>query len=173
MRGARVKRASLATPELHEIFSDAIGPQIVDVSDYTQKPFDIELIEPYRPLRVYLYNLVSGAGTSRPSEYKAVLRVPGQPVGRYGAFALDPDRDLLLAAYAGAEGVFVLWDANLHPRFKNGGNIQVTAKSVLSARETGASVQLRGLASGDRETVYLCQASRLWDTILRRLGVDP
>ncbi len=58
-----------------------------------------------------MYTLVGGVETKRPNEFKAILRVPGQAVGKYGAFDFSEDRLALLLAYRPELDVFVLWDA--------------------------------------------------------------
>ena len=82
---------------------------------------------------IYLYSLVVG-GKSRPGEFKAVLRVPGQVVGEYGTFDHSGSRLAVLAAYREDLDVFVLWDASLHERFKHGGNMQVKDSVVAQRR---------------------------------------
>ena len=93
-------------------------------------------------------------GKSRPGEFKAVLRVPGQVVGEYGTFDHSANRLALLAAYRDDLDVFVLWDASLHQRFKHGGNMQVKADAVQTAAAAGWAEQHRPLRSGVTEIVF-------------------
>jgi len=120
-------------------------------------------------LRVYAYNLVGGIGTVRDFEYKAVLRLRDHPVGEYRSFDHSGGRIALLVAYRDDLDVFVMWDSSLHPRFKNGGNIQVRTDTVMAAAATGHATQERRLTSGHRETVFACTSATLPETLLRRV----
>ena len=115
-----------------------------------------------------MYTLVIG-GANRPNEFKAVLRVPGQEVGRYGSFDHSGDRLALLVGYRDDLDVFVLWDASLHAKFKNGGNIQVRDSTVHRAAAVGRSDQMRVLSSGVRELVIACNSRQLSNAIVDRV----
>ena len=162
---------SLATSELHEAFLRPFGGRVVRASDSSKKPLSVDLAPPLpRCLRVYMYNLVGGRPTVRGAEYKAVLRVPGQRVGEYGAFDHGDGRLALVVGYAENLDVFVLWDASLHPRFKNGGNIQVKAATVLNAAALGRSRQNRMLRlANTQETVLACRGDALAEVIHERV----
>ena len=161
---------SAATVRLHRAFLDALRGSVLAHGDLNTKPLDLNLALPLPPhLRLYLYSLVVG-GKSRPGEFKAVLRVPGQVVGEYGAFDHSGGRLAVLAAYHDDLDVFVLWDACLHERFKHGGNIQVKDTVVAQAAATGRAKQLRSLRSGITEIVFACRASSLSRTIVHRLA---
>jgi hypothetical protein len=156
--------------EVHRTFLDALGPGVLAHGDIQQKPLNVDLALPLPPrLRVYAYSLVSAAGTSRKNEYKAVLRISGQVVNTYASFDHSEDRFAIVAAYRQDLNVFVLWDASLHPRFKNGGNIQVKDTTVLNAAATGYEIQLRTLATGVTEVVIACIASNLRRAISERI----
>src|SRR5687768_18335551 len=108
------------TASLHGAFVGALAGAVVSHSDINSKPLTVDLALPNPPrLRVYMYTLVGGVGTVRPNEYKAVLRVPRQPVGAYDSFDHSDGRVALLVGYRADLDVFVLWDASLHPKFKN------------------------------------------------------
>lgn len=140
-------------------------------SELDRKPLDLDLDAPLPPrLRVYLYSLVGGVGTKRPSEYKANLRVPGQKQGEYGSFVHPSGRFVIVGAYRADLDVFVFWDAALHQRFKWAGNIQVHSDTVHRAAARGWAKQHRKLTSGSTELVIACQSSTLPDALSRRLG---
>jgi hypothetical protein len=152
---------SAVTERLHQAFLDALAGHVVAHGDVAAKPLDVDLALPLpQRLRVYLYSLVVG-GKSRPGEFKAVLRVPGQVVGEYGTFDHSGDRLAVLAAYREDLDVFVLWDASLHERFKHGGNMQVKDTVVESAAATGWAEQRRPLRSGITEIVFACRSKSL------------
>lgn len=132
----------------------------------------VDLALPLPPhLRVYMYNLVGSAGTTRSQEYKAVLRLPGQASG-YRSFDNSGGRLALVVGYEDALDVFVLWDSSLHPRFTNGFNIQVHSETVMKAASTGYAEQQRRLVTlRTIETVLACRSARLVDTVERRVAL--
>lgn len=163
---------SLVTRALHESFLAPLADAVISHSDVSEKPLELDLRLPAPPrLRVYMYSLVDGSGSSRPNEYKAVLRVPGQQVGAYGSFDHSGGRFVIVVAYWVALDVFVLWDASMHARFKNGGNIQVKHDTVHNAAGAGASHQSRTLASGGAEVVIACQSPYLLDALNERIAL--
>ena len=109
----------------HERFLEALGDRVLGHGDLDTKPLDVDLAPPLpTAVRLYMFSLVEG-GASRPHEYKAVLRVPGQRVGEYASFEHGGHRLAVLCAYRDDLGVFVVWDASLHPQFKQGGNVRI------------------------------------------------
>ncbi|MES2326287.1 MAG: hypothetical protein V4499_03005, partial [Pseudomonadota bacterium] len=103
-------------------------------------------------------------------EYKVVLRTPGQPLNQYGTFDHSDGRFTIVGGYDATLDVFVLWDAVLHPRFKNGGNLQVRDEAVRTAAAIGGAEQVRNLSSGQRELVLACQSSTLSRAIAARMA---
>ena len=93
----------------------------------------------------------------------------GQPVGTYASFDSSGERFVLVIGYRPDLDVFVLWDAVLHPRFKNGGNIQVRGSVVHSAAALGRAEQVRLLPSGATELVIACQSPGLAKAIDDRI----
>ena len=159
------------TRALHESLLRPLGSLVIAHSDLGRKPLLLDLRLPWPPrLRLYMYSLVDGAGSQRPTEYKAVLRVPGQKPGDYGSFDHSGGRIALLVGYRADLDVFVLWDASLHPEFKNGGNIQVKHETVHNAAGSGRAEQSRTLASGSIEIVIACQSPELINAIDDRVA---
>ena len=159
------------TKDLHKAFLRPLEDATLYHSSIREKPLCVDLVLPNPPrLRVYMYTLVGGVGTVRPNEYKAVLRVPGQAVGAYDSFDHSAGRLALLVGYRADLDVFVLWDASLHPRFKNGGNIQVRDVTVLAAAASGRAEQRRPLLSGITEVVIACQSCNLPQAIDDRVA---
>jgi hypothetical protein len=157
-----VPRGSSITRALHQAFVAPLQSSLIACSDMAAKPLLLDLAFPNSArLRVYLYSLVHGAGERQRREYKVVLRTPGQPLNQYGTFDHSDGRFTIVAGYDATLDVFVLWDAVLHPRFKNGGNLQVRDEVVRTAAALGAAEQIRNLSSGHRELVLACQSSTL------------
>jgi hypothetical protein len=146
----------------------ALDGQVLAHGDLDKKPFELDLALPLpQRLRLYLYSLVVG-GKTRPGEFKAVLRVPGQIVGEYGTFDHSGGRLAVLAAHRDDLDVFVLWDASLHEKFKHGGNMQVKDTIVAQAAATGWAEQRRPLRSGITEVVFACRSGSLPRAITER-----
>ncbi|MGV9325248.1 hypothetical protein [Streptosporangium sandarakinum] len=155
----------------HNALLQALGDAVIWHSSWKDKPLCVDLALPNPPrLRVYMYSLVGGIGTVRPHEFKAVLRLRGQPVNEYASFDQSGSRFTLLVGYHEELDVFVLWDASLHPRFKNGTNIQVRDTTVLSAAAVGRAEQRRPLTSGVIEIVIACQTWNLTEAISDRVA---
>lgn len=169
---------SLRTPDLHRAFLMPFHDAASAKSSLRDKPLLVDLVGPHPPrLRVYMYNLVGGVGTKRDREYKAVLRLRGQKPRTYGSFDHSDGRVALLVAYRDDLDVFVLWDASLHPRFMNGGNIQVRTDTVMRAATEGFAQQRRRLVvTGATEIVVACQSWNLPAALDRRVeltgGID-
>ncbi|MEM7602347.1 MAG: hypothetical protein AAF357_13140, partial [Verrucomicrobiota bacterium] len=101
-------------------------------------------------------------GNSRPDEYKVVLRAPGQKRGEHASFSNSDGRLAVLVGYSEDFDVFVLWDASLHERFKNGTNTQVKDSTVSTAAATGWATQERWLRSvKSTELVIACRPSEI------------
>lgn len=165
-----VVRMTARTRRLHERFLTALDGCISFHSDPARKPLLIDLRppEPLR-LRIYMYSLVGGVGERARREYKVVLRVPSQRVGTYGAFDHTDNRFTTVIGYDASLDVFVLWDAALHPRFKNGGNLQVRDEVVRAAAATGTAEAVRILSGGAHEVVFACQTPGIRRTLRARI----
>jgi hypothetical protein len=158
------------TRRLHRALLEALHPCVAAHSDPGTKPLLIDLLPPEPlSLRIYMYSLVGGAGERARREYKVVLRVPAQNVGEYGVFDHSGDRFTTVIGYDADLDVFVLWDASLHPRFKNGGNLQVRDETVRFAAAAGAAQVTRRLSGGAQELVFACQTPRVKDAIRARI----
>lgn len=168
---APAQRGSAITVALHRAFIAPLESSVSWSSGIAAKPLLLDLTYPHPPrLRVYLYSLVHGAGERRRREYKVVLRTPGQPLNEYGVFDHSDDRFTIVAGYDATLDVFVLWDAVLHPRFKNGGNLQVRDEAVRTAAALGVAEQVRNLSTGQRELVLACQSATLPRALAARIA---
>ena len=157
------------TRELQQQFLRALAPLVLAHSDVDVKPLTVDLALPLPPrIRVYLYTLVEGGSRK---EFKAVLRVPGQAVDEYGSFDHSLGRIVLLVGYRADLDVFVLWDAGLHARFKNGGNIQVKDTTVYCAAALGRADQTRQLTTRAEEIVVACQSWTLKQAVIYRMAL--
>jgi hypothetical protein len=156
---------------LQETLLKALGDSVASHSEIAHKPLLVDLRPPEAlRLRIYMYSLVGGVGERARREYKVVLRVPAQSIGAYGAFDQSDDRFTTVIGYDVDLDVFVLWDASLHPRFKNGGNLQVRDEVVRAAAASGVAEAVRTLSSGAREVVFACQTPALRSALHARIA---
>lgn len=163
--------SALSTEDLHRAFLRPLASVVRWHSPLAEKPLSVDLALPLPPrLRVYMYSLIGGVGTVRPNEYKASLRLPGQPTNQYDSFDHSDDRFALVVAYRLDLDVFVFWDVSLHPRFTNGTNIQVRDTTVHTAAALGWAEQVRSLRNKSPEMVIACQSSSLTKAIDERIS---
>lgn len=149
----------------------ALREAVQSHSDVKKKPLLLDVVPPAPSrLRVYMYSLVSG-GESRPNEFKIVLRLPKQKVGQYGSFDYSDGRLAIVARYHPALNVFVFWDALLHPRFMQAGNMQVHRSIVFQAIGNGRADQLRRLSDGSFERVIVCRPAQVFEALVDRLAL--
>jgi len=159
------------TGRLNEALLLALGSSVAKHSDRARKPLLLDFAAPEAlRLRIYAYSLVGGVGERARREYKIVLRVPAQEVGAYGTFEQTADRFTTVVGYDVNLDVFVVWDASLHPRFKNGGNLQVRDEVVWAAAAEGSAKTVRILSSGAREAVFACRSATLRQTLRSRIA---
>lgn len=158
-----------STRAIHAAFLAAFNGRCSAESSINEKPLLVKMDLPLpSSVRVYAYSLVGGIGTRRDFEYKASLRLQNHPVGEYGFFDYSGGRVTLLLAHQSELRVWVLWDASLHQRVKNGGNIQVQTGTVMAALAGGIATQRRRLQGGVWETVIACTTPYLADAVIRR-----
>lgn len=161
----------LSTAQLSEIFVADLGERLVSYSPVEDKPIDIDLKSPMRPVRVYLYNLTKPPGGRSENEYKIQLIVPGQARGSRGNFDdSDSERFIIMAGYEQFFGVWVLWDAYLYQDFSWSRNVQIQAITLITANTRGIGEQTRQLKSGT-EVVIACSRKNLAFAIQRRFDM--
>jgi hypothetical protein len=154
----------LGTPTrtVNSYFLDRLGSAVREHSSLDSKPLLIDLKPPLpERLRVYAYSLVGGMGTVRSTEYKIVLRVPGQEPKTYGSFEHSGGRVVIVLGVQLDLDIFVMWDSSLHSRFMYAGNLQARSRTVYSALSNGLAVQRRDLTSGASEAVFACRGEAL------------
>jgi len=91
-------------------------------------------------VRLYLWTVTHVESQDRPEdEFKVQLIVPGQARSRQGRLTLS-HRATFLLGYSPDYGVFVGWEARLHPRFGFSTTVQVKEGTLDEARSTGWAV---------------------------------
>ena len=135
------KPKKLKKQELNRRFIEGLGGHVVWASDDDSAPLLIDICSnkdatgaEYR-LRAYLYNLTNPPGGRAADEYKAQIILPGQQKKERASLDYSDGRFPLLVAYAqeGEDGVFVLWDADMHNNIAFSSNIQVKSDAIIMA----------------------------------------
>ena len=163
--------------ELHSVLVDALDDRVVNVSDLSAKPLELELKEPLPSrVRAYVYNATRPPGGRPAGEHKVQLIVPGQVRGERGNFDISDDHTVLLVGYAAEESVFVLWDAGAYRDFGYSRNVQVKSRTLLNAFAGEIGLQERTLrprrGKTVRETVVAATAGRLDEAIELRVNLS-
>lgn len=130
------KPKRLKKSELNSLFIAGLGDQVKWHSAIENAPLLVDFKEPFSlKLRVYLYNCTNPPGGRSLDEYKIQIILPGQKRGDRGVLDFSDGRLPILAAYIqeGAEGVFVLWDADMHEDFSYSANMQVKSDVIIEA----------------------------------------
>lgn len=132
------KPKKLKKQELNKLFIGGLGDRVIWSSDEDSAPLLIDVSTntgaEYR-LRAYLFNLTNPPGGRAADEYKAQLILPGQKKKERASLDYSDGRLPLLVAYAqeGVDGVFVLWDADMHEDIAFSSNIQVKSDAIIMA----------------------------------------
>ena len=128
----------LKKQELNKIFLNGLKEYVIWSSEEDSAPLLIDIGTPsgaeYR-FRAYLFNLTNPPGGRAVDEYKAQLILPGQKKREKALLDYSGGRMPILAAYAqeGIDGVFVLWDADMHGKISFSSNIQVKSDAIIMA----------------------------------------
>lgn len=163
------------TTELHEIFLAALDEKVKIYSDIHEKPLMVELCHPFPlKLKVYLFNITNPPGGRQAGECKCQIILPGQKRGEKGHIDLEPDCMTLLIGFCTVtsninDGVFVIWDCNMHRTPAFSANIQVHISSLLEALTRGVFSQKK---RGNGEVIVLSTPNYLLDAIKMRFEID-
>ncbi len=168
------KRLSIS--ELNKMFLSDLGQDFYSISEITEKPL---LLSPQKNkeiiYKVYLYNCTNPPGGRTLDEYKIQLIIPEQKRGERGHLD-DSDGTIVLivgfAIYDSIEnGVWVIWDTNMHRDFAYSANLQVKMGSLIDSI-TKKVYYLKKTGNGENIVIsdrkHLIQAVRL----RRKLDID-
>ena len=128
----------LNTSELNCLFLSDLGHEFCALSEPAYKPL---ILSPKTnkeiKYKVYVYNCTNPPGGRTLDEYKIQLITPEQKRGERGHLD-DSDGTIILiagfAVYDSVEnGVWVLWDTNMHRDFAYSANLQVKMGSLIDS----------------------------------------
>lgn len=166
----RKKPPKLRKQELNRLFLDGLGSVVQYHSDDNSAPLLIDLKHPFSlKLRVYLFNCTNPPGGRALDEYKFQVILPGQIRGQRASMDYSGGRTPILAAYVneGADGVFVLWDANKHEDFSYSANMQVKSETIIKAFCTPLARSKRQ----NKEEIIAVRPQYLYEAIKCRIEI--
>jgi hypothetical protein len=151
----------LSVKDLHSAFVTDLDDRVTAFSEIGEKPIEVCLLPPMRPVRAYLFNLTKPPGGRSENEYKIQIILPGQARGSRGNFDFgNGDHFIMLGGYDSAFGVWVFWDAYIYHDFSYSRNVQVLASTLIAAAASGIGRQTRETKNGS-ETVIACSRRNL------------
>ena len=162
----------LKKQELNKVFLDGLGGYVKWSSEEDSAPLLIDVETQsgaeYR-LRAYLFNLTNPPGGRAADEYKAQLILPGQKKKQKASLDYSDGRMPILAAYAqeGADGIFVLWDADMHENISFSSNIQVKSDAIIMATYRKVVCSRRT----NNEIIVSARPQYLLDAIKERINI--
>lgn len=161
---------TLKPQELHKVFIEALQNEVVNHSDFEEKPLLVDLRPPLPSrIRVYLFNATHPPGGRTLGEHKIQLIVPGQNRGQRANFDDSDGRMVILAGYEAETEVFILWDSGMYPKFSYSRNVQVRAETIYCAFAGKIGEQERYIRSQGKEVVITARKEQLADALkLRR-----
>lgn len=164
------KSKRLTKQMLNRKFLDGLGDRMLWSSEATTVPLLVDLKPPLPlRLRVYLFNCTNPPGGRSPDEYKFQVILPRQQRGERGILDYSDGRMPILAAYVseGADGVFVLWDADKHEDFAYSANMQVKAEVIIKAQCSKLALSERN----NKEVIVAARSNYLYEAIQCRVAI--
>lgn len=164
----KVKR--LKKNDLNTLFINGLNGMVSAHSGLDSAPLLIDLAAPLSlKLRVYLFNCTNPPGGRALDEYKSQIILPRQKRGQRSKLDYSDGRTPILAAYVqeGADGVFVLWDADKHEDFSYSANMQVKSDVIIQALYTDVAAYTRK----NNEVILSSRPQHLYAAIKKRLEI--
>lgn len=160
--------------ELNQLIIGDLGNRVSWHSDLSSKTLLLNLTNPVRKLRIYVFNCTCPPGGRALDEYKIQMIIEGQRRGERGRIHMDDDRIPLIMGYAcpfadDYDGVYVLWDTSYHTEFAYSANLQCYLDPMLQALSDDVVVCYK---KGNREQIVVARRECLSKAIERRINLD-
>jgi hypothetical protein len=156
--------------ELHKIFITSLGGSVLETSDVSQRPLELDLIPPLpHKIRVYIYNLTHPPGGRTLGEHKIQIILPEHKQNKRAEFDNSGGRIVILAGYEPENRIFVLWDAGLYVNNPFSRNVQVKPEAVYEAFAGKISLQERNIRGQGKEIVVTCPRKKLPEALYLRM----
>ncbi len=163
-----------AKEQLNKLLLEDLGERVEWHSDLTSKTFLVDLKNPKRKLRIYVFNCTCPPGGRALDEYKIQMIIEGQKRGERGALDASDGRTVLIIGYASPfndviDGVYVIWDTNYHMEFAYSANLQCYLDPMLKALSEGVVTCYK---KGNREQIVVALRKNLSGAIERRIELN-
>lgn len=160
--------------KLHQMFIDDLGDRVAWHSNASDKTLLIDLINPRKKLRVYLFNCTCPPGGRALDEYKVQLIIEGQKRGERGHLNTSDDRFIIIAGFASPfsekeDGVYVMWDPSFHSEFAYSANLQCYLDPMLEALSNEVVTCFK---KGNKEEIVVALRKNLSAAVERRIDLD-
>lgn len=160
--------------QLHNMFIEDLGSRLDSHSDPASKVLLVDLKNPKRALKVYVFNCTCPPGGRALDEYKIQLIIDGQARGERGRFDDSDGRRILIVGYATPfsdenDGVYVIWDTDYHMEFAYSANLQCYLEPMLQSLSEDVVTCLK---HGNGEKIVVAQRTNLAKAIEQRIEID-
>ena len=165
----------LSQEALHTLLLSDLGKHISErCSDISKKPLLLNLNSYPVNLRIYLYNCTCPPGGRTPDEYKIQLILENQKRSERCQIDETDGRLVLLVGYAVPllsveDGVYVIWDTQMHINAAYSANLQVSLPHLLKALGAGIYTYIK---HGNGERMVLCDRQHVFEAIRKRKDWD-
>ena len=160
--------------QLNKMFIEDLGERVEWHSGLTSKTLLVDLINPRKKLRVYLFNCTCPPGGRALDEYKVQLIIEGQKRGERGRLDFSDERFVLISGFASPfadkkDGIYVMWDPMFHTEFAYSANLQCYLDPMLQAlSQDVVTCEKRG----NKETIVVAKRTKLSSAIEKRISMD-
>jgi hypothetical protein len=160
----------LSPKKLHERFIELIEDDVIQLSDISKKPLEVDLKQPLpSKIRLYIFNMTDPPGGRTLGEMKVQLILPGQQRGTRADFDTSDGRIVLLAGYNSFTDVFVFWDAGMYYNISYSRNVQAYTEAINEAIAGNIAEHKRKLWEGGWEISIAVRSDKLKEAIQRRV----
>ena len=166
--------AIFSKEHLNQMFLHDLGNRVVWHSDLSSKTLLVDLQNPKKKLRVYLFNCTCPPGGRALDEYKVQLIIEGQKRGERGHLDNSDDRFVLVVGFASPfaekeDGVYVMWDPLFHAEFAYSANLQCYLDPMLQAMTKDVVTCFK---KGNKEQIVVTLRKNLSKAVERRIDLD-
>lgn len=159
---------------LNQMFLSDLGNRVVWHSDLSSRTLLVDLINPKKKLRVYLFNCTCPPGGRALDEYKVQLIIEGQKRGERGHFDVSDGRFVLIVGFASPftdkeDGVYVMWTPAFHLDFAYSANLQCYLDPMLQSLSEDVVTCFK---RGNKEKIVVALRKNLSKAIERRISLD-
>ena len=160
----------LSPKKLHEKFIELLGDDVIQWSDVSKKPLELDLKLPLPPkVRLYIFNMTDPPGGRTLGEMKIQIILPGQQRGTRADFDNSAGRIVFLAGYNTSTDVFVLWDAGMYHNISYSRNVQAYTEAINKAISGEIAEHKRKLWDDGWEVSLAVRSDKLKEGIQKRV----